>query len=558
MIETRWQSYPRPQMRREGYAILNGIWKLNEQEICVPFAPQSRLSGYEGSIEEHMTYEMQFTIPKDFHKPGILLHFGAVDQEAKVYVNDIFVGEHKGGYLPFYFHIEDVIKREVENTLKVEVTDRLGTKYPYGKQCKKRGGMWYTEISGIWQTVWLENVPKHYIKELKITPSLEQVEIAVEQENGKGTTDGEIKQGFTAMVRDKDGVAHEYSFNENTGVIKFAYPVHWTVDNPYLYDLYIKTAEDEVASYFALRTIAIQEVNGIQRVCLNNKPIFMHGVLDQGYFEDGIFLPANEKEFERDILRMKELGFNMLRKHIKIEPEIFYYECDRLGMLVLQDMINNGKYSYLFDTILPTIGFKKKNDCRRPNHDTERKQIFKKHMLDTLEHLYNHPCIIGYTIFNEGWGQFDSDHMYEVAKEQDSTRIYDSTSGWFAQSKSDVDSEHVYFKTIKLRAKKRPMFLSECGGFTYLIEDHAFNPDKTYGYGACKNSEELTDCIVNMYQVMVLPGISSGVCGCVYTQLSDVEDEINGMYTYDRELCKVNKEKMQALSTAIYKEILEI
>ena len=325
MIETRWQSYPRPQMRREGYAILNGIWKLNEQEICVPFAPKSRLSGYKGTIEDYMTYEMQFTIPKDFHKPGILLHFGAVDQEAKVYVNDVFVGEHKGGYLPFYFHIEDVVKWEDENTLKVEVTDRLGTKYPYGKQCKKRGGMWYTEISGIWQTVWLENVPKQYIENLKITPDLEQVEITVYRkdiqqsgliyENTQGTEKSECinskttdnAQGFTAIVRDGDGVAHEYSFNENTGVIKFDHPIHWTVDHPYLDDIQIKTAEDEVASYFALRTIEIQEVNGIQRVCLNNKPIFMHGVLDQGYYEDGIFLPAHEKEFERANQKQKRV-----------------------------------------------------------------------------------------------------------------------------------------------------------------------------------------------------------------------------------------------------------
>ena len=544
MGKMNWQSYPRPQMKREGYKILNGTWKLDGKDIQIPFVPQSRLSGYEGKVGEHLTYEMQFTIPENFTKPGILLHFGAVDQEARVYVNGIFVGEHKGGYLPFYFHIEDVVNRDGENTLKVEAVDRLGTKYPYGKQCKKRGGMWYTEISGIWQTVWMENVPKEYIEKIKITPSLDSVEITVESK----TT------GFTAVV---SASGEEYVFSDNTGIIKMDHPINWTVDNPYLYDVTIKTAEDEVDSYFALRTISIQDVDGVQRVCLNNQPVFMHGLLDQGYFEDGIFLPEDEKGYEKDILNMKELGFNMLRKHIKIEPEIFYYECDRLGMLVFQDMVNNGKYSYIFDTVLPTIKLKKRNDRRRLDRNKERKEIFKQHMIDTLQDLYNHPCIIGYTIFNEGWGQFNSDEMYDIAKGVDNSRIYDSTSGWFAQKKSDVDSEHIYFRAEELHAKERPMFLSECGGFSYLVKDHAYNPEKTYGYGACKDSEELTDRIVDMYRVMVLPGIKGGVCGCVYTQVSDVEDEINGMYTYDREVCKVNKDKMKALSEEIYRRINE-
>ena len=549
MKENKWMSYPRPQMRRDGFKIINGVWKLNGKNIRIPFAPQSGLSGYEEKVGDCMTYEMQFEIPEDFTKPGILLHFGAVDQEAKVYVNDVFVGEHKGGYLPFYFHIEDVVKREESNTLRVEVVDRLGTKYPYGKQCKKRGGMWYTEVSGIWQTVWMENVPKSYIERLKITPYLDSVEVKVD-------TKGDVR-GFTAEVilspkDEKDTVTAVYDFTDNTGVIPVENPIHWTVENPYLYNLKIKTKEDEVDSYFALRTVEIKEIQGVLRVCLNGQPIFMHGVLDQGYFSDGIFLPEDEKEFERDILRMKELGFNMLRKHIKIEPEIFYYECDRLGMLVLQDMVNNGHYSYLFETVLPTIGLKKIDDRRRGDKDQERKTIFEAHMIDTLEDLYNHPCIIGYTIFNEGWGQFDSDRMYDIAKSVDGTRIYDSTSGWFAQKKSDVDSEHIYFRTKELHAKKRPMFLSECGGFSYLVEGHAFNPDKVYGYGSCKDTEELTDRIVKMYEAMVLPGIPGGVCGCVYTQLSDVEDEINGMYTYDREICKVNKEKMKGLSDRIY------
>ena len=541
----KWQSYPRPQLKREAYVILNGTWKLDGRDIEIPFAPQSRLAKYEGAIGDELTYERTFRIPEDWTEGRVLLHFGAVDQVCEVYVNSILVGKHEGGYLHFSFDITDALKNEGSNTLKVNVTDTLDRKYPYGKQCKKRGGMWYTPISGIWQTVWMENVPASYIEEIKLTPSLNDVEITVV---------GKIK-GFKAIVSDENGIVAEQSFEGNTGRIAIANPVHWTIENPHLYDVKIIAGEDEVDSYFALRTVEIKNVDGVNRVCLNGKPIFMHAVLDQGYFEDGIYLPEKEEEFEKDILRMKELGYNTLRKHIKIEPEQFYYDCDRLGMFVLQDMVNNGGYSYIFDTVLPTFGFKKRNDCKGRYQEPDRKVIFEQHMKDTLHDLYNHPCIIGYTIFNEGWGQFESDRMYELAKSIDGTRIYDATSGWFAQKKSDLDSEHIYFRVEELHAKERPMFLSECGGYSYLVEGHAFNPDKTYGYGACKDSEELTDRIVAMYEGMVLPGIKGGVCGCVYTQLSDVEDEINGMYTYDREVCKVNKEKMQRLAERIFSEI---
>ncbi|MBR4026415.1 MAG: glycoside hydrolase family 2, partial [Lachnospiraceae bacterium] len=541
MSNAKWQAYPRPQLKRESYKILNGMWELDGKKIEVPFPPQSKLSGYKGSIKERMVYKMKFVIPSDFTKPRILLHFGAVDEEAVVYVNDVLVGKHEGGYLPFSFDISHVVHREKVNSLRVEVKDTLSRKYPYGKQCKKRGGMWYTPVSGIWQTVWLENVPAHYIEEIKITPSLTEVEICIK---------GDIK-GFQVVVFAKDAMISEYVFTENVGTIKIEKPIHWTVENPYLYDMTITTEEDEVNSYFALRTIEIKKIKGINRVCLNGTPIFMHGILDQGYFEDGIYLPEKETEFEQDILRMKELGFNMLRKHIKIEPERFYYACDKLGMLVFQDMINNGGYSYLFDTVLPTLGFKKKDDCKGIEKELERKQIFEIHMEQTLHELYNHPCIIGYTIFNEGWGQFESDRMYDLAKSIDNTRLYDATSGWFAQKKSDFDSEHIYFRSVHLKIKERPMFLSECGGFSYRVDGHIWNPKKTYGYGNCNTSEELTDRIVEMYKKMVLPTIEDGLCGCVYTQLSDVEDEINGMYTYDREICKVNKNKMQILAKRI-------
>ena len=251
-------------------------------------------------------------------------------------------------------------------------------------------------------------------------------------------------------------------------------------------------------------------------------------------------------------LLMKELGFNLLRKHIKIEPEYFYYACDKLGMLVMQDMVNNGSYSFVRDTLLPTIGIKR-ND-RRLNKSERGRQIFKEHTKGTIEHLYNHPSIIAYTIFNEGWGQFNSDEMYDYVKELDNTRLVDSTSGWFAQTKNDFDSEHIYFRLKKLKVKDRPLFVTECGGYKFLDKEHFFGK-KEYGYGTCNDKTDLTNRIKTMYEKMIIPYIKDGVCGCIYTQLSDVEGEINGLYTYDRVVCKVDKEQMIDVADRIGKQI---
>ncbi len=557
---TTWSVYPRPQMKRKLYKILDNNWIVNGMDIKVPFPPQSILSACNmkwDEVPDELVYECQFMLPQDFAKDRILLHFGAVDQIAKVYVNDEYVGEHEGGYLPFSFDITEYVKKD-NNHLKVVAIDTLSKNYPYGKQCRNRGGMWYTPVSGIWQNVWIENVPDTYIENLKITADMQSVEIEIgvaREINHKAIAcicleNGDTLTGHFEGNRVRIDLSESVSDSGNK-----IEPVLWSTDNPYLYQVNVTMGEDEVEAYFALRKIEIREIDGVNRVCLNGKPIFLNGVLDQGYYQDGIYLPGDYEEYERDILRMKELGFNTLRKHIKIEPEVFYYYCDKHGMLVMQDMVNSGPYSFVKDTVLPTIGFKKLNDKKRGDRsnpeDNFRKEFFEKHMRDTIKHLYNHPCVVAYTIFNEGWGQFESDRMYEVAKALDSTRLYDSTSGWFAGKKSDFDSEHVYFRNKKLKPKVRPMYLSECGGFVYKINEHCFNPDKTYGYGTCKSSEELTVRIVNMYEKMVFPAIEKGLCGVVYTQLSDVEDEVNGLYTYDREVCKVDVEKMRALERKI-------
>lgn len=599
--EEAWQEYPRPQMRRAGYRILNGTWELNGKDIRMPFPPQSVLSDYGEKVEDCLHYKKLFELPPDFGKERILLHFGAVDQIAEVYVNRIFVGKHEGGYLPFSFDITDSIK-EGENLLEVKAVDTLSHDYPYGKQKKKRGGMWYTPISGIWQTVWLEFVPENYIENIRLTPDLNGVDIeiivngieTVEADERKGaensattcvdslqpessvisgggkrhirekaTQDNPVKTGFRIQLTLENGKTVEKEFSDNKGRLDLTdiqmedgssyEPILWTPENPHLYEMRVLTETDAVDTYFALRTINIEEVAGKKRVCLNGAPIFLHGVLDQGYFSDGIYLPAKASEYTKDILRMKELGINLLRKHIKVEPDIFYYECDRLGMLVMQDMVNSGSYSFIWDTALPTIGMKKRRDTLG-GISGKRKEFFVRHSKETIEHLYNHPCIVAYTIFNEGWGQFCSDYMYDRVKEWDDTRLIDSTSGWFHQEKNDFDSEHIYFKVIPLHPKKRPLFVSECGGYTMAKEGNMYSKHASYGYGMALNEEMLTQKILYMYENMILPFIKDGVCGCIYTQLSDVEDEINGLYTYDRKVCKVNKEKMKVLAERLMGE----
>ena len=564
-----WEVYPRPQMRRNDWLSLNGIWTFEaddsgSKDICVPFCPESILSGYDGKIDygRKMRYRRLFSIPESWAGRRILLHFGAVSNRCAVYANGKKVCVHENGYLAFEADITDALaygscsqeltaseqKADRDHLLEVTVLNDLGGRIPTGKQRIKRGGMWYTPVSGIWQSVWLEPVPENPVRRLKITPDENGADIIIERcENGRKTENREIPASG-------NGVFTEAEFREGTVTCEGKiYPIlngHvriepdvkrlWSPESPYLYRFTVNCGEDSVESYFALRSISIKICDNIPRLCLNGKPYFFHGLLDQGYYSDGIYTPASPSLYEQDIIAMKELGFNMLRKHIKIEPEQFYYDCDRLGMIVFQDMVNNGRYGFFHDTLLPTIGITNMKDSRM-HKDSRSREEFLKAMEMTVQQLYNHPCICYWTIFNEGWGQFEADRAYDRLKALDPGRIADPTSGWFHQNRSDVDSLHVYFKKLRLGKKADlPQVLSEFGGYVYKIPEHSFNLEKTYGYRILKDRQEFIDALRHLYTDEVLPLVKKGLSAVVYTQVSDVEDETNGLLTYDRRVRKID------------------
>ena len=533
-----WNVYPRPQLKRDSFFCLNGEWDFyfnnKETKILVPFAPESKLSGVMETCEE-CVYKREFSLPKGFVKDKVFLHFGAVDQIARVYLNGEFVGEHIGGYEHFFFDITAFLKET--NVLTVEVTDTLDKALPYGKQTKKRGGMWYTKTTGIWQTVWIESVSESYIK---------AIDIKADDKKAIITVDG-VKTGV-AIFEDKRIIFDNSVIEYTPDNIEL-----WSPENPKLYYFTIETEQDKIESYLALRKLEIKEVNNIPRLLLNGKPYFFNGVLDQGYYSDGILTPASEESYVKDILLMKEAGFNMLRKHIKVESELFYYHCDRLGMAVFQDMVNNGNYSFFFDTALPTV-FMQKFPDKILHLNKKTRNNFEKAMVQTVDSLKNHPSIVYWTIFNEGWGQFESDKMYDILKKIDSTRFIDSTSGWFRSKKTDVESLHVYFKKLKIVKTKKPIVISEFGGYVLKIENHIFNENKEYGYKTLKDKEEFNRSLLDLFENQLLPLVKQGVCASVYTQVSDVEDEINGLVTYDRKVKKFDN-RLKEINTLIFEEI---
>lgn len=551
--------YPRPQLERESYISLNGTWEYAirkniaipysfDGNIEVPYSPETPLSGVNKMLlpGEWLFYRKELIFPKGFIKDKVILHFGAVDQIAEIFINDIFVGSHTGGFLPFSFDIEPYLNKK-KNVLIVRVKDVSDTSYhSRGKQKIKRGKIWYSPQSGIYMPVWMESVSFDYIKGIKLTPDVSNsiIKIIVNTDSEK------VKCEFNgANLSLKPNI-------ENTIKLK---DVHlWSPEDPFLYYFTLKTPHDKVHSYFAMREVKMMDdEKGIKRLFLNGKPYFMKGLLDQGYYQNGYLTPTSDEDYINDIQLAKDLGFNTLRKHIKIESLRWYYHCDRLGMLVWQDFVNGGgKYNFLTISLPVFIGahYKDNKYAKLARKDKKGRFEAEEEFKETINLLYNSPSIVLWTIFNEGWGQFDSERIYNQLIKIDNTRLYDHASGWVDQGISDVKSMHVYFKRFNMPKEKdvknRAVILSECGGYALKIANHTFNKT-TFGYKGLKNKEDLHKEYEKFLKLDIIPNIEKGLCAFIYTQLSDVEDELNGFITYDREVVKVNKEKIFLLNKSV-------
>ena len=548
--------YPRPQMRRNSYLNLNGRWEYAitdsdespprwDGTILVPFSPESALSGVGRSLRPGQTlwYRREVIVPQGFIPADgrLLLHFGAVDQEAAVYWNGRLLGRHMGGYNAFTLDATDALGPR--NSLVVRVHDDTDASFhSRGKQKTRRGGIWYTPQSGIWQTVWMEAVPRHYIESLRIVPLFDQSAVEV-------------------MVRCSQPLQCEATVDGRTVPFTSGEPARipmpdfraWSPEDPYLYDLSVTLGEDRVESYFGMRKMEVRaDRGGVKRLFLNGEPYFQSGLLDQGYWPDGLYTAPSDEALIYDIQTAKAMGFNLLRKHIKVEPMRWYYHCDRLGMLVWQDMPSGGG-KYRFSTItLPLVT----GIHRRDNHyrafaraSSQGRGEYMDELEEMVGQLFNAPSVVLWVPFNEGWGQFDSTFVMERLRALDPTRPVDPASGWHDQGAGELRSLHVYFKPFRFRRDRRgrALALSEFGGYNLRVDGHCFN-QKDYGYRRLPDAAALWRDFSRLYEREVLPAVPRGLCASVYTQLCDVEDELNGLMTYDRRVVKLDADEVRELN----------
>lgn len=576
-----WEEYPRPQLRRDNYKILNGYWdyKIEKTEhthvhskvkegkafspdgqILVPFSPESLLSGVNRQLQpdEYLWYQRVLFFSstelaeQEVLQKKCLLHFGAVDQTAWIYINGILTATHVGGYLPFTVDITEFIL-EGSCLLQVCVQDVSDTSYhSRGKQTLKRGGMFYTAQSGIWQSVWYEWVPENAVTSLKITPLYDDCKVELEIQSFKPFQHLEVilqepeYEISTSVSKIKNDCCSTTLYILFTGEESFR---SWTPDSPALYDFTIIADEDRIESYFAMRSFTVEpDKDGHMRFCLNHQPLFLHGILDQGYWPDGLMTAPSDEAFVYDIELAKSFGFNMIRKHIKLEPLRWYYHCDRLGLIVWQDMVNGGTgYNMPLVCYLPTLApiwgrfHKDKHYSILSRTSEEGRRIWEQECQETVEFLYNVPSIAVWVPFNEGWGQFDANRITSMIKEKDPTRPVDHASGWFDQKGGDFKSVHNYFRPLRVTSnRKRAFVISEYGGYACHVDGHS-SVDRIYGYQKYDTCEELSEAYHKLIHDHLLPLEEKGLCGAVYTQLSDIEEEVNGLVTYDRKVVKINR-----------------
>lgn len=594
-LYTRWgknldrdhvlEEYPRPLLMREDYQILNGWWdyaftidykqpQQYEGRILVPFSPETALSGVGRQLkpDEYLWYRRNFDLPGWDREKGqnrILLHFGAVDQSCEVRINGHKVKRHTGGYLPFEVDISRYAQ-ESANELIVAVKDLSDTSYhSKGKQKLNAGGMFYTAQSGIWQTVWLEKVPKTYIKEIKTVPDIEKkiirIKVSSSYSTDKKNVDKlsrnlpiEIKIRKPGLYPDPVVKPSQISTEDmlETAVLAVSdkwieIPIEsislWNCETPYLYYFEVKLGDDRAISYFAMRKFSLETKvhEEFLRICLNGEVQFQNGVLDQGYWPESLYTPPSDAAMIFDIQEMKKTGFNMVRKHLKIEPQRWYYHCDRLGIVVWQDMVNGGSY---YKHWFVTYGATLLSWLRIPMRDVYPRLLsreakagrleFIREMKETIRLLGNHPSIAAWVIFNEGWGQFQTEDMTRIVRRLDPNRLIDQASGWFDQGGGDFSSLHNYFFKLFIRPEReRASVLSEFGGYSYREPSHCAK-EKLYGYGICKNKKDLEKRFLERWSG-VRNLIPQGLSASIYTQWTDVEEEVNGVFTYDREVRKI-------------------
>ena len=581
--------YPRPAMRRDSCEILNGPWQYAitqtaeypaawQGSILVPYSPEAPASGVGRTLQpgQWLHYHRLFAPPAG-EGGRVLLHFGAVDYACAVQVNGHLAGGHRGGYWPFTLDITDLLNGTGRNSLWVAVQDPTGHgTQARGKQTLKPGGMFYPAQSGIWQTVWLERVPDNYIQTLTVTPDYDARTVTVQVHTAK--PGGAVN--LWAMVR-AGGVtiAEDWGSDEadQDGEVTLNIPEEhffpWSPDTPFLYDLTVGTNQgeeaefDTVHSYFALRKWSCApDAHGVLRFCLNDKPILLNGLLDQGYWPEGLYTPPSDAAVERELSEVKALGFNLLRKHAKIEPQRWYYHCDRLGLIVWQDIVNGGSaynlwfVTYLTNVLQPLLRrFPDGKACRRllSRAKPAGREEYAHELADTVQALRCHPCIACWVPFNEGWGQFDAGKAVQALRTLDGIRLVDEASGWFDQGGGDVHSLHNYFYPLRIRPQKRTVALSEYGGIAWPMPGHE-PPHKTYGYGTAKDRQELTARYKKLQLKTVLPQLEKGLSALVYTQLTDVEDEVNGLFTYDRAAVKPDANAVRSVNAALAAEFARV